>query len=162
LRRKVATGRSPGGSTPPQAGRHPSVDRRRLAVTICDVSAYYVSLVAINPKREELRTPPVRVLVDTGSEMSWMPAEALTTIGLTPRRQRVFRMADGRTIQRQVGYGILSAEGFETIDEIVFAQPGDCHLLGVRTIEGFGVVIDAVAHKMVATATLAASGLPLR
>lgn len=126
------------------------------------MSAYYVNLVAINPKREELRTPPVRVLVDTGSELSWMPAEALLAIGLTPRRQRVFRTADGKMIQREVGYGILGSEGFETTDEIVFGQPGDCHLLGVRTLEGFGVTVDPLAHKLVATATLAASGLPLR
>lgn len=126
------------------------------------MSAYYVSLVAINPKREELRTPPVRVLVDTGSELSWMPAEALLAIGLSPRRQRVFRTADGKTIQRDVGYGILASEGFETNDEVVFGQPGDCQLLGVRTLEGFGVTVDPLAHKLVATATLAASGLPLR
>ena len=126
------------------------------------MSAYCVSLIAIKPKREELRTPPVRVLVDTGAELSWMPAEALQAIELTPRRQRVFRTADGKTIQRDVGYGILASEGFETNDEIVFAQPGDCHLLGVRTLEGFGVTVDPLAHKLVATSTLAASGLPLR
>jgi predicted aspartyl protease len=126
------------------------------------VSAYYVTLVAINPKREELRTPPVRVLVDTGSELSWLPAEALVVIGLTPRRKRLFRMADGKSIQRDVGYGILASEGFETNDEVVFAQPGDCHLLGVRTLEGFGVTVDPLAHKMVATSTLAAASLPLR
>ncbi len=126
------------------------------------MSVYYVSLVAINPKREELRTPALRVLVDSGSELSWLPAEALQAIGLMPRRQRVFRTADGKTIQREVGYGILAAEGFETTDEIVFAQPGDCHLLGVRTLEGFGVAVDPLAHKLVATSTLAASGLPLR
>ena len=126
------------------------------------MSAYYINLVAINPKREELRTPPVRVLVDTGSELSWLPAEVLAAIGLTPRRARVFRTADGKTIQRDVGYGILATENFETTDEIVFAQPGDCHLLGVRTLEGFGVMVDPLAHKLVATTTLAASGLPLR
>lgn len=126
------------------------------------MSAYYVNLTAANPKREELRTPPIRVLVDTGAELSWLPADALAAIGLTPRRQRSFRTADGKTIQRDVGYSILAAEGFETIDEIVFAQPGDCHLLGVHTLEGFGVVVDPLAHKLVATVTLAVSALPLR
>lgn len=126
------------------------------------MSAYYVNLTAINPKREELRTPPVRVLVDTGSELSWLPAEVLSAIGLMPRRARAFRTADGKTIQREVGYGILAAEGCETNDEIVFAQPGDCQLLGGRTLEGFGVMVDPLAHRLVATSTLAASGLPLR
>jgi len=124
------------------------------------MSAYYLDLVAVNPKQEEVHSEPVRVLVDTGSELSWMPAEVLAKTGITPRRKRLFTMADGRTMERDVGFCILEAEGFITNDEVVFAQPGDMHLLGVRTLEGFGVVVDALAHRLVATATLAAPGTP--
>ncbi len=122
------------------------------------MSAYYLSLVAINPKREEIRSEPVRVLVDTGSELSWMPAEVLAKTGIQPRRKRVFAMADGHTLEREVGFCILESEGFITNDEVVFAQPGDLHLLGVRTLEGCGVMVDALAHRLVATTTLAAPG----
>jgi len=59
-------------------------------------------------------------------------------------------------VQREVGYAILRAEGFETVDEVVFADPGDLHLLGVRTLEGFGVLVDNIAHRFVATTTLVA------
>jgi predicted aspartyl protease len=120
------------------------------------MSAFYLNLVAINPKQEDVRSAPVRVLVDTGSELSWMPADVLAHAGIHPRRRRRFTMADGRTMDRDVGFCILEAEGFVTIDEVVFAQPGDRHLLGVRTLEGFGVTVDAIAHKLVATSTLAA------
>ena len=58
---------------------------------------------------------------------------------------------------REVGYAILRAEGFETTDEVVFAQATDLNLLGVRTTEGFGVVVDNIAHRFVATSTLVAS-----
>jgi predicted aspartyl protease len=114
-------------------------------------------LVAINPKQEEIRTAPVRVLVDTGSELSWLPAEVLTNAGIHPRRKRLFRMADGRTMERDVGFCILESEGFVTNDEVVFAQPGEMHLLGVRTLEGFGVTVDPLEHRLVATITLAAA-----
>ena len=124
------------------------------------MSAYYLNLVAVNSKCEEMRSEPVRVLVDTGSELSWMPAEDLARTGIQPRRKRVFTMADGRSMERDVGFCILEAEGFITNDEVVFAQPGDLHLLGVRTLEGFGVTVDALAHRLVATATLAAPSLP--
>ena len=120
------------------------------------MSAYYLNLVAVNPKHEEVRSEPVRVLVDTGSELSWMPAEVLAKAGIQARRARLFKMADGRTMQREVGFCILESEGFITNDEVVFAQPGDLHLLGVRTLEGFGVMVDALSHKLVATVTLAA------
>jgi len=121
------------------------------------VSAYYVNLIAINPKREEIRSVPVRVLVDTGSELSWLPIDVLASTGIQPRRKRLFRMADGRTMDRDVGFCILESEGFITNDEVVFAQPGDMHLLGVRTLEGFGVTVDPLAHRLVATVTLAAT-----
>jgi predicted aspartyl protease len=121
------------------------------------MSAYYVNLIAINPKQEEIRSVPVRVLVDTGSELSWLPIEVLVSTGIQPRRKRLFRMADGRTMDRDVGFCILESEGFITNDEVVFAQPGDMHLLGVRTLEGFGVTVDPLAHRLVATVTLAAT-----
>ncbi|HTV97293.1 MAG TPA: retropepsin-like aspartic protease [Steroidobacteraceae bacterium] len=124
------------------------------------MSAYYLNLVAVNPKQEDIRSEPVRVLVDTGSELSWMPSEVLARAGIHPRRKRLFTLADGRKMEREVGFCILESEGFITNDEVVFAQSGDLHLLGVRTLEGFGVMVDALAHKLVATATLAAGAPP--
>ncbi len=120
------------------------------------MSAFYLDMVAINPKREEIRSEPVRVMVDSGSELSWMPGDALKSAGITPRRKRRFRMADGRVMERDVGYCILEAHGFSTNDEVVFAEPGDMHLLGVRTLEGFGVMVDAIAHRLLSTVTIVA------
>ena len=99
------------------------------------MSAFYLDMVAINPKREAIRSEPVRVMVDSG-----------------------FRMADGRVMERDVGYCILEAQGFSTNDEVVFAEPGDRYLLGVRTLEGFGVVVDAIAHRLLSTYTIVAFG----
>jgi hypothetical protein len=39
-------------------------------------------------------------------------------------------------VTREVGYAIIAADGYETADEVVFAEPGDMILLGVRTLEG--------------------------
>lgn len=117
---------------------------------------FKVNVIATNPKSEELTTPPVPALVDTGSELSWLPADLLTSAGITPRRKRVFATADQQRIEREVGYAILSAEGYATIDEVVFAEPGDMTLLGVRTLEGFGVMVDNIGHRFVATTTIVA------
>lgn len=120
------------------------------------MSAFKVNVVARNPKREELSTEPVSALVDTGSEVTWLPATILTGIGITPRRKRLFATATQQRIEREVGYAILSAEGYETIDEVVFAEPSDLTLLGVRTLEGFGVAVDNIGHRFVAITTLVA------
>lgn len=120
------------------------------------MSLFRVHVVARNPKQEDLATPPIEALVDTGSELTWLPKNALTAIGICPRRKRSFVTATHQTVARDVGYAILSAEGYETADEVVFAEAGDMVLLGVRTMEGFGVTIDNVAHRFVAQTTTVA------
>ena len=55
-----------------------------------------------------------------------------------------------------MGYAILASENFETADEVVFAEPSDLVLLGVRTIGGFGVLVDNVGHRFVAQASIVA------
>jgi predicted aspartyl protease len=120
------------------------------------MSLFRVNVVARNPKDEDLATPPIAALVDTGSELTWLPAAALHEAGIAPRRKRSFVAATPQLVARDVGYAILSAEGCETTDEVVFAEPGDMVLLGVRTLEGFGVVVDNIAHRFVAQNTIVA------
>jgi predicted aspartyl protease len=121
------------------------------------MSLFRVNVIARNPKQEDLATVPIEVLVDTGSELTWLPSDALTQIGITPRRKRSFRTATNQLVTRDVGYAILATDGFETTDEVVFAEPGDMILLGVRTIQGFGVAVDNIAHRFVAQTTIVAS-----
>lgn len=119
------------------------------------MSAYRVSVVAVNPKNEDVVTEPINALVDTGSELTWLPAGELTAIGIAPRRTRTFITASGERLQREVGYAIVRAEGHETNDEVVFGEKGDQVLLGVRTLEGFSVMVDPIGHRLVAQAGLA-------
>jgi clan AA aspartic protease len=121
------------------------------------MSAFHVNVVAVNPQNQQQTTAAVRALVDTGSELTWLPADVLAAAGIKPIRQRSFATATSQVVSRDVGYAILRAENFETIDEVVFGQPGDCDLLGVRTIEGFGVVVDNIGHRFVARTTLVAT-----
>ena len=123
------------------------------------MSIYKVNVVARNPKNEDLATEPLEALVDTGSELTWLPADVLRGAGITPRRKRIFATATQQRIEREVGYAILSAEGYATIDEVVFAESGDMTLLGVRTLEGFGVMVDNIGHRLVRTTTLVAPAL---
>ncbi len=119
------------------------------------MSLFKVNVVALNPSDQQKQTLPLEVLVDTCFELTWLPANTLSQIGIARLRKRNFQTATKQTVERDVGYAILRAEGFETIDEVVFAEPGDMNLLGVRTLEGFGVIVDNIAHRFVATNTLA-------
>ena len=118
------------------------------------MSKFMVNLTAINPKDEDRRTVPVEVMVDTGSEVSWLPRKVLLDAGIFPREKKRFVMANKQIIERDIGYAILTAEGYSAIDEIVFAEETDMSLLGVRTLEGFSVMVDNIGHRFIATTSL--------
>jgi len=113
------------------------------------MSSFKVNLTATNPKERNRSTPSVKVLVDTGSELSWLPRQLLLDAGITPEGKKRLSTATKKIIERDRGYAILKAEGFETIDEIIFAEDSDMSLLGVKTIEGFGVMVDNIGQRFV-------------
>jgi predicted aspartyl protease len=110
-----------------------------------------VNMTAVNPSERQRRTPPIEVMVDTGSEVSWLPKKELLAAGIAPEGKKRFALANKEIIERDIGYAILTAEGYSTIDEIVFAEESDMSLLGVRTLEGFSVMVDNIGHRFVAT-----------
>jgi len=89
------------------------------------------------------------ILVDTGSEATWVPRTILESLGIQPEKAVRFRVADGRTIERQAGFAIIHAGGAQTADDVVFAEAGDLVLLGARTLEGLNFKIDPVRHALV-------------
>jgi predicted aspartyl protease len=68
-----------------------------------------------------------------------------------------FLMANGQTITRPMGFAIVTVDKFRTIDEVVFAEPGDSQLLGSRTLEGFGARVDARGKRLVASGPIPAA-----
>lgn len=121
------------------------------------MSIYRVNVVAVNPKDESQKTQPIEAVVDTGSELTWLPRQLLDEADILPRLERTFVGPDGSRFTREVGFAILKVDDHETNDEVVFCEPGDLTLLGVRTIEGFGVMVDNIGHRLVARSHLAAS-----
>jgi predicted aspartyl protease len=99
-----------------------------------------------------------RIMVDTGSEFTWIEGTALKRIGIKERKKDLqIQMANGQIITRSVGYAILKVGSSETTDEIVFAQKGDLLLLGCRALEGLGLRVDSRAKKLVAAGPIIAA-----
>ena len=88
-------------------------------------------------------------LVDTGSELTWIPRSVLESIGVGVERRRAFIVADGRRVERDIGYAIIHAGGTSTVDEVVFAEATDFPLLGVRSLEGLNLRVDPVKKMLV-------------
>lgn len=99
-----------------------------------------------------------KLLVDTGSEYTWIPSAKLEKIGIVREKKDLqFVMANGEVITRSVGFAILRVAGTFTTDEVVFAEPGDLILLGARTLEGLNLTVDSSRKKLVASGPLPAA-----
>jgi predicted aspartyl protease len=99
-----------------------------------------------------------KILVDTGSEYTWIPAPKLEQIGVGREKKDLrFVMANGQIVTRSVGFAILRVGRSFTIDEVVFAEPGDLLLLGARTLEGLNLKVDPAGKKLVAAGPLPAA-----
>jgi predicted aspartyl protease len=125
-----------------------------------DMGTFRTTLGVENPLRPGVIASLPDVLVDTGSELSWVPAEVLVWLGIrTVKQARRFQMANGSVLTRGVGYAILHAAGEQTNDEVVFAEPGDMTLLGARTLEGLNMRVDVQAKQLVAAGPILAAAL---
>ena len=99
-----------------------------------------------------------KLLVDTGSEYTWVSEAKLEKIGVTREKKDLqFVMANGTVVTRSVGFAILRVGKSFTIDEVVFAEPGDLLLLGARSLEGLNLTVDSAKKKLVAAGPLPAA-----
>ena len=99
-----------------------------------------------------------KLLVDTGSEYTWVSAATLERLGIKREKKDVaFVLANGQQVTRSVGFAIIRLDKFLTVDEVVFAEKGDLLLLGARTLEGLNLVVDTRRKKLVAVGPVPAA-----
>ena len=91
----------------------------------------------------------VDVLVDTGSEYNWLPTALLLELGIAPVRIDRFETADGRVLEREIGFALLYAAGRSTPTIVVFAQEGDMVLLGAHGLEGMNLRVDLNRRELI-------------
>jgi len=115
------------------------------------------SLVANHTDQKRVARIP-KLLVDTGSEYTWLPEATLERIGVVKEKTDLsFVMANGSVITRNVGFAIIRVGKYFTIDEVVFAEKGDLTLLGARTLEGLNLVVDSSRKRLVAAGPIPAA-----
>jgi len=114
------------------------------------MGTFRVTAEISRPSELDAFVPVGELIVDTGSEMTWTHRDLLTTAGVSVRKKdQHFVIANGTQRTRQVGYAVIRSGEFETIDEVVFAEPGGFQLLGARTLEGFNATIDVARKRLV-------------
>jgi len=99
-----------------------------------------------------------KLLVDTGSDYTWIPVNLLERIGVQREKKDIsFVMANGQIVPPSVGFAIVRLDRYFTIDEVVFAEPGDLPLLGARSLEGLNLTVDPKRKRLVASGPLLAA-----
>lgn len=127
------------------------------------MGTFHTKCVVQNHTNRNRRAPIRKVLVDTGSEHTWISEATLEKIGVRKEKKDLpFVMANGKQITRSVGFAIIRIDDHFTIDEVVFAEEGDLQLLGARTLEGLNLIVDSRRKKLVAAGPIPAACAPER
>lgn len=79
-------------------------------------------------------------LVDSGAQYSLLPDGVWQALGIVPKRNVTFTMADGTRIERQVSECHLELADGEGHTPVILGERGDEALLGVVTLENLGLV----------------------
>jgi predicted aspartyl protease len=114
-----------------------------------DMGTFRVDIAIENPARPGQKRVIRSVLVDTGAELSWVPAEVLESLGVERNNQWHFRQADGSVLERWTGTVVVAVAGKRAGDEVVFGAPGDLVLLGSRSLEGLNFRVEPVTKQLV-------------
>ena len=122
------------------------------------MGTFYTRCRFENPVDRKRSIVVARLLVDVGSGFTWAPKWALERLGIQREKKHVaFVLANGQQVTRSVGFAIIRLDKAFTIDEVVFAEPGDLLLLGARTLEGLNLAVEPGRKKLVAAGPLPAA-----
>ena len=113
------------------------------------MGTFRVTVEIEHPARPGERRTLESVLVDTGAELSWFPAPVLESMGIEPIKVWHFRQANGTVLPRWTGGVRVRVAAIETLDEVVFGEPGDLILLGAHSLEGMNLRVDPLRKQLI-------------
>ena len=131
---------------------------RKEGATLDDMGLLRTTIEVQNLDRHGPARSLPDTLVDTGSEYTWIPRDMLEGLGIIVERKQGFVVADGRRIDRDIGYALIRAGGSEAPELVVFAEPGDMSLLGAHALGGLNVKIDPVRKALVSAGPVITAG----
>ncbi|MBI3955673.1 aspartyl protease family protein [Candidatus Gottesmanbacteria bacterium] len=87
-------------------------------------------------------------LVDSGAHYTVLPAAMAKTLGLKPSYSQKFSLADGRIMERKISAATIRLDNRELPAPVVIGEKSDSALLGVTTLEAFGMMIDPFTRQI--------------
>ena len=114
-----------------------------------DMGIFRTTIAIAHVARPDERVELTDVTVDTGSEYNWIPYSVLEALRVEPVRIDRFQTADGRILERAVGFALLSAAGRTMGTVVVFAESSDMTLLGAIGLESLNLRLDLGRKELV-------------
>lgn len=114
-----------------------------------EMGTFRVDLEVENPMTPGIRARVSDVLVDTGSELSWIPSPILESLGIERNAIWRFRQASGAVLERWAGSAFVHVGGKRAADEVVFGEGSDLVLLGARSLEGLNLRVEPANRTLV-------------
>ena len=111
------------------------------------MGATHVTVTIRNPAEPD-RSWEGLFLVDTGATDSLVPRPHLEAIGLKPKGQRVYELADGREITMDITVGQIEFMGEFVGGTILFGDAAAEPLLGVTALESVGIEVDPTSQRL--------------
>ena len=94
------------------------------------------------------RSATLDFLIDSGAQLSLLPLDIWRRLGLESIDSRQFRLADGTLIERRVSECKLTISEQSRHTPVILGEEGDEALLGVVTLEEFGLVLNPFARTL--------------
>ena len=94
------------------------------------------------------RSVTLDFLIDSGAQLSLLPLDIWRRLGLESIDSRQFRLADGTLIERRVSECKLTISEQSRHTPVILGEEGDEALLGVVTLEEFGLVLNPFARTL--------------
>ncbi len=111
------------------------------------MGATHVTVTIRNPADPD-RSWEELFLVDTGATDSLVPRPHLESIGLKPKGQRVYELADGREIKMDITTADIEFMGEIVGGTILFGEANAEPLLGVTALESVGIEVDPSNQRL--------------
>lgn len=110
---------------------------------------------AVKHPADRTRVEEIDLFVDTGATLSWVPREVLERLDVPRLPRRQFVLADGGTVERETALVLMQLDRTEGGVTVVFAEPGDAHLLGATALETLGLGVDPIRRQLIPRSLLA-------
>jgi predicted aspartyl protease len=124
---------------------------------MADMGTFRTTIGVEHPARRGTIIRVPNVIVDTGAEATWIPRAVLESLSVAAERTEMYQLADGRLLEREVGYVIVHVAGKATSDDVVFAENGDLLLLGARSLEGLNLRVEPRTKQLVSAGPIVAA-----